>query len=246
MPGTSRESTSSICCSGSAARTIPITGSSWSTRCSSCCRAIRRASRTAWRAGACWMSCWSSLPRIAIPTGSSATRALFCEVCDLFGRTAAQHHDELVKRFIEQPAAKLGEEQSQGLTASGPPLPVLLRSLEVLRDLRLAADRPISQPGIGLREAACGGGGAMSDGRSVSRAQGAHREHPRRAAHDRGPRWLSHRGPSSLRCDSDGTLWSSRTRSPKASQRMTCVRALVIPSLPGRSTSSSRGMRASA
>ena len=65
----------------------------------------------------------------------------FLEVCDLFGRTAAQHHDELVKRFIEQPAARLGEEQSQGLTASGPPLPVLLRSLEVLRDLRLAADR---------------------------------------------------------------------------------------------------------
>jgi hypothetical protein len=66
----------------------------------------------------------------------------FLEVCDLFGRTAAQHHDELVKRFIEQPAASLGEEQSQGLTASGPPLPVLLRALEVLRDLRVAADRP--------------------------------------------------------------------------------------------------------
>ena len=46
-----------------------------------------------------------------------------------------------MKRFIEQPAAKLGEEQTQGLTASGPPLPVLLRSLEVLRDLRVAADR---------------------------------------------------------------------------------------------------------
>jgi Domain of unknown function (DUF1864) len=65
----------------------------------------------------------------------------FLGICDLFGRLAAQHHDELVKRFIEKPAAKLGEEQSQGLTASGPPLPVLLRSLEVLRDLRLAADR---------------------------------------------------------------------------------------------------------
>ena len=65
----------------------------------------------------------------------------FLGVCDLFGRLAAQHHDELVKRFIEKPAAKLGEEQSQGLTASGPPLPVLLRSLEVLRDLRLAANR---------------------------------------------------------------------------------------------------------
>jgi Monodechloroaminopyrrolnitrin synthase PrnB len=66
----------------------------------------------------------------------------FLEVCDLFGRTAAQHHDELVRRFIEQPAARVGEAQSQGLTASGPPLPVLLRSLEVLRDLRVAADRP--------------------------------------------------------------------------------------------------------
>jgi Monodechloroaminopyrrolnitrin synthase PrnB len=66
----------------------------------------------------------------------------FLEVCELFGRTAAQHHDELVRRFIEQPAARLGEEQAQGLTASGPPLPVLLRSLEVLRDLRVAADRP--------------------------------------------------------------------------------------------------------
>jgi hypothetical protein len=65
----------------------------------------------------------------------------FLEVCDLFGQMAVQHHDELVKRFIEEPAARLGEEQSPGLTASGPPLPVLLRSLEVLRDLRVAADR---------------------------------------------------------------------------------------------------------
>ena len=65
----------------------------------------------------------------------------YLEVCDLFGQTAAQHHDGLVRRFIEQPAARLGPEQSQGLTASGPPLPVLLRSLEVLRDLRVAADR---------------------------------------------------------------------------------------------------------
>jgi hypothetical protein len=65
----------------------------------------------------------------------------FLEVCDLFGQTAAQHHDGLVKRFIEDPAARLGAEHSQGLTASGPPLPVLLRALEVLRDLRVAADR---------------------------------------------------------------------------------------------------------
>jgi len=66
---------------------------------------------------------------------------LFLEVCDLFARTAAQHHDMLVKRFIEQPADKLVEEDLQGITASGPPLPVLLRALETLRDLRVAAKR---------------------------------------------------------------------------------------------------------
>ena len=65
----------------------------------------------------------------------------FLEVCDLFARTATQHHDMLVKRFIEQPADKLIEEDREGLTASGPPLPVLLRSLETLRDLRVAANR---------------------------------------------------------------------------------------------------------
>jgi hypothetical protein len=71
-----------------------------------------------------------------------ANAAAYLEVCDLFGRTAAQHHDGLVQRFIAAPAASLDEKGLEGITASGPPLPVLLRSLEVLRDLRLAADRP--------------------------------------------------------------------------------------------------------
>lgn len=66
----------------------------------------------------------------------------YLEVCDLFGRYAAQHHDGLVRRFIVEPAAQLDERDLQGLTASGPPLPVLLRALETLRDLRRAADRP--------------------------------------------------------------------------------------------------------
>ena len=65
----------------------------------------------------------------------------FLEVCDLFGQYAAQHHDGLVRRFIEDPAAGLSKSAQQGLTASGPPLPVLLRSLEVLRDMRMAAPR---------------------------------------------------------------------------------------------------------
>jgi hypothetical protein len=68
--------------------------------------------------------------------------AAYLEVCDLFGRAAAQHHDALVKRFIEEPAAALPKSALEGLTASGPPLPVLLRSLELLRDMRMAADRP--------------------------------------------------------------------------------------------------------
>jgi hypothetical protein len=65
----------------------------------------------------------------------------YLEVCDLFGKYAAQHHDALVKRFIEGPAASLSKSAHEGLTASGPPLPVLLRSLEVLRDMRMAAPR---------------------------------------------------------------------------------------------------------
>jgi hypothetical protein len=71
-----------------------------------------------------------------------ANARAFLEVCELFGAYAAQHHDELVKRFIEQPSSGLGAERLQGITASGPPLAVLLRSLESLRDLRVAADRP--------------------------------------------------------------------------------------------------------
>lgn len=64
---------------------------------------------------------------------------LFLEVCDLFGKTAVQHHDQLVARFIVGPAGSLPEQRLQGLTASGPPLSVLLHSLEVLRDYRTAA-----------------------------------------------------------------------------------------------------------
>jgi hypothetical protein len=67
--------------------------------------------------------------------------AAFLEVCDLFGQTAAQHHELLVRRFIEAPAAGLKPEHLSGITASGPPLPVLMRALEVLRDSRTAAQR---------------------------------------------------------------------------------------------------------
>ena len=46
-----------------------------------------------------------------------------------------------MKKYIENPAVKLTELQQDNLTASGPPLPVLIRSLGKLRDLRMAEDR---------------------------------------------------------------------------------------------------------
>jgi hypothetical protein len=69
------------------------------------------------------------------------TRA-FLDVCAAFGRTAQQHHDLLVEKFIAKPAETLDETHLQGITASGPPLPVLMRSLKMLRDLRCASAEP--------------------------------------------------------------------------------------------------------
>jgi len=65
----------------------------------------------------------------------------FLDVIDAHGQTAKQHHDQLVSRFIEKPSKNLAEEHLERITASGPPLGILLRSLEKLRDLRMAAER---------------------------------------------------------------------------------------------------------
>ncbi len=65
----------------------------------------------------------------------------FIAVCEAHGRAAAQHHDQLVSRFIEKPSVALDQQKLSQVTASGPPLPVLLRSLEMLRDLRMAVPR---------------------------------------------------------------------------------------------------------
>lgn len=65
--------------------------------------------------------------------------AAFLELCDLFGRTAEQHHDMLVQRFIARPAEQVNGAALASITASGPPLESLLRSLERLRDCRRAA-----------------------------------------------------------------------------------------------------------
>lgn len=70
-----------------------------------------------------------------------ANLGAFLEICDLFAETARQHHDMLVARFIARQAERLGIADEGGVTASGPPLPVMLRSLETLRDYRMAAER---------------------------------------------------------------------------------------------------------
>jgi hypothetical protein len=67
--------------------------------------------------------------------------AAFLQVCAVHGQTAAQHHDELVTRFIQNPSMALDKKYLRQITASGPPLEVLLAALEELRDKRLAADR---------------------------------------------------------------------------------------------------------
>ncbi len=66
---------------------------------------------------------------------------VFLEVCHAHGQIAIQHHEQLVSKFIESPAGKAGMENKSGLTASGPPLPVMLKALRKLCDLRSAADR---------------------------------------------------------------------------------------------------------
>ena len=67
--------------------------------------------------------------------------AQFLRVCEAYGETAAQHHERLVARFIEKPTESLPAERLEGITASGPPLPALLRTLEGLAARRQAVDR---------------------------------------------------------------------------------------------------------
>lgn len=65
--------------------------------------------------------------------------ALFLDVCAAHGRAAAQHHDKLVDTFIVKMTPALDQKHMAQITASGPPLPVLIKAMEKLRDLRGAA-----------------------------------------------------------------------------------------------------------
>jgi hypothetical protein len=64
---------------------------------------------------------------------------LFLEVCEAHGRTAAQHHNMLVRKYIEKPAEGVNARHLKQITASGPPLPSLIKSLMHLQNLRTAA-----------------------------------------------------------------------------------------------------------
>ncbi len=82
----------------------------------------------------------------ALPTEQNAAWfqknvAAFLEVCQAHGEAASQHHNQLVGKYIEKPAVNLPPENHENLTASGPPLHVLLFALEKLRDQRTAALR---------------------------------------------------------------------------------------------------------
>lgn len=65
--------------------------------------------------------------------------SLFLDVCAAHGKAAAQHHDKLVNTFIVKMTKELEQRHMAQITASGPPLPVLIKALEKLRDLRAAA-----------------------------------------------------------------------------------------------------------
>ena len=65
----------------------------------------------------------------------------FLKVCKLHGKTAIQHHNQLVEKYITKPSTTMQQQHLDKVTASGPPLHVLLDSLEKLRDRRAAMKR---------------------------------------------------------------------------------------------------------
>ena len=65
----------------------------------------------------------------------------FLAVCEAHGKTAIQHHEQLVKHFVVKPANDNALSEKQDITASGPPLQVLIAALKKLHDLRTAANR---------------------------------------------------------------------------------------------------------
>jgi hypothetical protein len=70
-----------------------------------------------------------------------ANLSQFLKACSLHGETANQHHEQLVNKYITQPASQLTQTHLSTVTASGPPLASLLSGLEKLKDKRMANER---------------------------------------------------------------------------------------------------------
>jgi hypothetical protein len=70
-----------------------------------------------------------------------ANLSQFLTACALHGETANQHHEQLVNKYITQPASDLTQTHLNTVTASGPPLASLLSGLEKLKDKRMANER---------------------------------------------------------------------------------------------------------
>lgn len=70
----------------------------------------------------------------------------YLDVIDALGDGARHHHNEIVSRYISTPTASIAEKHHTRVTASGPPLDVLIASLERLRDQRSAAKRDDDVP----------------------------------------------------------------------------------------------------
>jgi hypothetical protein len=81
------------------------------------------------------------LPRSQMQSWYQRNTRMYLEVCKAHGEAALQHHNQLVRRFIENPSQNLPASRLTHITASGPPLGVLINALEKLRDLRMAAER---------------------------------------------------------------------------------------------------------
>ena len=82
--------------------------------------------------------------RHALPGGGETLRAnaeLFLAVCRAHGAAASFHHHRLVLPFLAEPA-RAAPVEPEDLTASGPPLDVVLDGLQWLSDLRAARSRP--------------------------------------------------------------------------------------------------------
>ncbi|WP_326568734.1 monodechloroaminopyrrolnitrin synthase PrnB family protein [Amycolatopsis rhabdoformis] len=67
---------------------------------------------------------------------------LFLAVCRAHGAAYTYHHHKLVLPFLVEPAKTAPPERLSELTASGPPLDVVVSGLSYLADLRAARDRP--------------------------------------------------------------------------------------------------------